>query len=74
MVQTLSLVQQDAVKAVYIAGLREMWKMYAGIAGCGFVAALFMKKHSLQAPERERAGTATSSGAQVVNGIELSRR
>jgi hypothetical protein len=74
MVQTLPLVQQDAVKAVYIAGLREMWKMYAGIAGCGFVAALFMKKHSLHAPERENAGTATSTGAQVVNGIELSRR
>jgi len=51
-----------------------MWKMYARIAGCGFVAALFMRKHSLHAPERERAGTATSSGAQVVNGIELSRR
>ena len=72
-VQTLSLAQQDAVKGVYIAGLREMWKMYAGVAGCGFVAALFMKKHSLKAPERERASTATSSGADV-NGIELSRR
>ncbi|KAM0720639.1 hypothetical protein Q7P37_004776 [Cladosporium fusiforme] len=72
-VQTLSSVQQDVVKDAYAAGLREMWKMYAGIAGCGLIAAMFMKKYSLRVPEREDASTVTNSGADV-NGIELTRR
>jgi hypothetical protein len=72
-VHTLDSLQQDAVKDAYIAGLREMWKMYAGIAGCGLVAALFMKKHSLRVPEREEASTATNPGSDV-NEVELTRR
>jgi hypothetical protein len=72
-IHTLGSLQQDAVKDVYVAGLQEMWKMYAGIAGCGLVAALFMEKHSLRVPEREGASTATNSGSDV-NGIELTRR
>jgi hypothetical protein len=71
-VHTLDSLQQDAVKDAYIAGLREMWKMYAGIAGCGLVAALFMKKHSLRVPEREEASTAINSGTDV-NEVELTR-
>jgi hypothetical protein len=71
-VHTLDSLQQDAVKDAYIAGLREMWKMYAGIAGCGLVAALFMKKYSLRVPEREEASTAINSGTDV-NEVELTR-
>ena len=72
-VHTLDSVQQNAVKGAYVAGLREMWKMYAGIAGCGLVAALSMQRHSLRVPEQENTSTATVSGAGV-DGIELTRR
>jgi hypothetical protein len=73
-VQTLDSVQQSAVKGAYVAGLREMWKMYAGVAGCGLVAALLMKGHSLQVPEREEASTAVNDTGAEVDGIELTRR
>jgi hypothetical protein len=73
-VQTLDSVQQSAVKGAYVAGLREMWKMYAGVAGCGLVAALLTKGHSLQVPEREEASTAVDDTGAEVDGIELTRR
>jgi len=72
-VNTLDSLQQDAVKDAYVGGLREMWKMYAGIAGCGLVAALFMQKHSLRTSEREEVAVATSSGVDV-DAVELTRR
>jgi hypothetical protein len=73
-VHTLDSIQQDAVKDAYVAGLREMWKMYAGIAGCGLVAALFMKQHSLVAAERETTTTATHNTGTDAGGIELAQR
>jgi hypothetical protein len=73
-VHTLDSIQQDAVKDAYVAGLREMWKMYAGIAGCGLVAALFMKKRSLAAQEGEGTTTATHNTGVDVDSIELTRR
>lgn len=74
LVQTLPLVQQDAVKGAFVAGLREMWKMYAGIAGCGLMAALCMKRQSSGTPERDEA-TVTDAGASAGGeGVELSRR
>jgi hypothetical protein len=72
-VHTLDSLQQDAVKEMYVAGLREMWKMYAGIAGCGLVAALLMKKHTLAEPESEERSIATNTDAEV-DGVELTRR
>jgi hypothetical protein len=72
-VHTLDSLQQDAVKEMYVAGLREMWKMYAGIAGCGLVAALLMKKHILAEPESEERSIATNTDAEV-DGVELTRR
>ena len=72
-VHTLDSLQQDAVKEMYVAGLREMWKMYAGIAGCGLVAALLMKKHTLAEPESEERSIATNTDAEV-DGVGLTRR
>jgi hypothetical protein len=73
-VHTLDSLQQDAVKAAYVAGLREMWKMYAGIAGCGLVAALLMENPSLAVQARgETSTTANNTGADV-DGIELTQR
>jgi hypothetical protein len=72
-VHTLDSLQQDAVKEMYVTGLREMWKMYAGIAGCGLVAALLMKKHTLAEPESEERSIATNTDAEV-DGVELTRR
>ncbi|GAB7333258.1 hypothetical protein MBLNU13_g04903t1 [Cladosporium sp. NU13] len=75
LVQTLPLVQQDAVKGAYVAGLREMWKMYTVIAGCGLMAALLLKRQSLGTPERGEASTGTDAGAGAGGeGVELSRR
>jgi hypothetical protein len=71
-VQTLSSSQQDVVKDVYVTGLREMWKMYASIAGCGLIAALFMQKHSLRVPGREETNTHTDPAE--TNGVELTRQ
>ena len=73
-VHTLDSLQQDAVKAAYVAGLREMWKMYAGIAGCGLVAALFMKQLSLTVQEREETSTTVNNTGADVDGIELTQR
>lgn len=74
-VQTLSLAQQHIVKDAYVASLREMWKMYASIGGCGLVAALLMKKHSLaqSLPDREEATPHGDVGASS-NSVELTRR
>lgn len=72
-VQALDSIQQSAVIDAYVAGLREMWKMYAGIAGCGLVAAVFLKKHSLTVPEHEEASTATNNTPTDVDGVELNR-
>jgi hypothetical protein len=72
-VHTLSSLQQSAVKEAYVAGLREMWKMYASIAGCGLLAALFMKKKTLRSPGGEESSTATNTGTDV-NAVELARR
>lgn len=73
LVQTLPMVQQDAVKSAYVASLRDMWKLYAGVAGCGLMAALFMKEHSLRTQERDETITATDAGAGG-EGVELRRR
>jgi hypothetical protein len=73
-VHTLDLIQQDAVKDAYVAGLREMWKMYAGIAVCGLVAALFMRDRSLAAQEGEGTTMATHNTGIDVDSIELTRR
>lgn len=73
-VHTLDSIQQDAVKDAYVAGLREMWKMYAGIAGCGLVAAIFMKKRSLAAQEGEETMTTAHNTGVDVDSIELTRR
>ena len=72
-VHTLSSLQQSAVKEAYVAGLREMWKMYASIAGSGLLAALFMKKKTLRSPGGEESSTATNTGTDV-NAVELARR
>jgi len=73
-VHTLDSLQQDAVKAAYVAGLREMWKMYAGIAGCGLVAAVFMKKHSLTVSAQEETSTTIANTGADVDATELTQR
>jgi hypothetical protein len=72
-VHTLDSLQQDAVKGMYVAGLQKMWKMYAGIAGFGLIAALLMKKHTLTVPESEDTNTATDLALNA-DGTELVRR
>jgi hypothetical protein len=72
-VHTLDSLQQDVVKGIYVAGLREMWKMYAGIAGCGLVAALLMKKYSLTPPDVGGEVTGTNTGTNL-DEVELTRR
>jgi hypothetical protein len=72
-VQTLSLAQQSSVKAAYLASLQAMWKMYAVVGGCGFVAALFMKSHVLVAPNLEEVESNEPASVHT-DGIELSRR
>jgi len=73
-VHTLDSLQQDAVKAAFVAGLREMWKMYAGIAGCGLVAAFFMKKHSLTVSAQEETSTTIANTGADVDATELTQR
>ena len=73
-VHTLDSLQQDAVKAAFVAGLREMWKMYAGIAGCGLVAAVFMKKHSLTVSAQEETSTTIANTGVDVDATELTQR
>jgi hydrogenase/urease accessory protein HupE len=72
-VQTLSLVQQGSVKDAYVGSLQAMWKMYAIVGGCGFLAALFMKSHVLVASSLEEAEVNEPASVHT-DGIELSRR
>jgi hypothetical protein len=72
-VRTLSLAQQHVVKAAYVASLRDLWKMYASIGACGFVAALFVKKHSLRVPDRGEAPMRRNSGP-ATDDVELTRQ
>jgi hypothetical protein len=73
LVQTLSLAQQGSVKDAYVVSLRAMWKLYAIVGGCGFVAGLFMKSH---APVASNTGEAEASEPAIVHtdGIELGPR
>ena len=73
-VQTLTLVQQHVVRDVFVASLRSIWTMYAGIGGFGLILALFIQQRSLRGPTREsrdEGDTRRPSGAG--NSIELTR-
>lgn len=72
-VQTLSLVQQDVVKNAYMESLRAMWKMYASVGGCGFVAALLLKEHSVGVVGHEESGAGATSD-DGTHGIELTQQ
>jgi hypothetical protein len=72
-VQTLSSAQQGLVKDAYVASLQAMWKMYAIVGGCGFLAALFMKSHVLVTSNTEVA-EASEPASVHTDEIELSRR
>lgn len=73
-VQTLPSLQQMVVKAAYVSSLREMWKMYTGISGCGLVAALFMLIQSPRAAEDSAEVSHSANHAPDSNEAELSVR
>lgn len=72
-VQTLPSLQQMVVKDAYVASLRDMWKMYAGISACGLVAALFMLLQSRRTDQSDGISTADSATIDA-NEVALSTR